>query len=85
MFDGQWAKRPRAGRIFRRQLCNKFDKKGGSMTHHHIRIRAVEREFDPNKYAHLVIALAKELAAGQPEKGPATKPMPRRKGQRRGR
>jgi hypothetical protein len=34
---------------------------------HRIRIRGVEREFDPNQYAHLVIALAKELAGQEPE------------------
>ena len=34
---------------------------------HRIRIKGVEREFDPQRYAHLVIALAKELASQEPD------------------
>lgn len=33
---------------------------------HNVKIRGVEREFDPQRYAHLVIALAKELASREP-------------------
>jgi hypothetical protein len=54
----------RGGPLSGSQVCNKFNRRGWIMAQH-VRITGLRREFDAERFADLVLALAEQLAAAE--------------------